>query len=74
MYQNHLQDLVKHRVLGPAPGLLVWEFGVGPEELHSRQPLGDASAAGPGTTLQGALVRPPFRIEDRKQILHRLMG
>ena len=35
MYQNHLEDLVKHRVLGPAPELLVREVGVGPEKLHS---------------------------------------
>ena len=34
MYQNHLEDLVKHRVLGPAPEL-VREVGVGPEKLHS---------------------------------------
>ena len=57
MYQSHLEDLVKHRVLGPAPEL-VREVGVGPEKLHSWGPLGDASAAGPGTALQEHSLGP----------------
>lgn len=34
MHQNHLEDLLKHGVLDPAPEFLSQEVQAGPEKLH----------------------------------------
>lgn len=32
--KNHLESLLKYRLLGPTPEIMIWEGRVGPENLH----------------------------------------